>query len=414
MASTPGRAPTLIVPTPNPIQGRREENLNFLLTQAVRFVHLANTDQRVQRLKEILRETDREVVLTALRREGIQMTPEFETQDVTAILSSVQAFIREIERRAQVPEITTAFNKKLTAALERPEGASRVHEVDPNDPILKELKADFDRSLFVLEGKNVKPLPGERPADTLKRKQPDKSNLTWEDVVDKLNRPHWKNHEKTGIELVLAMQGGGELIGVEKGRLLFKDRGVDPVPYRGAEPVLFGFDAKDRPLMIYNRNEDQMKEVARYADYWETYEAVYGSEDKPTGYELFSTAEQYDKPESVSLLEQIRSKEVRASVPFIGGIDGGVRSTWLDNGRDEERTLSSVKTLDAREVEVPVGTEYRDVPIPRSDLPAESPTQTVRWLFKSGRSATYRGTSVNPNSSHEKLPTRGAVRLLKV
>lgn len=337
MAQTPGAQSSIIFPTPNPIVDRREVSRTNLLAQAVHFLRLADARSRIQRLKEILNLTDKDAVLSELESLGLKVDADLAVQDLPTLLEAIAGLIREIERKSQIPTLTEDFSRQLTA-VQSMEGGPRSSDVLPTDPRLKHLRADFDRGLFILEEKKVVPQPGERPADALKRKQPDRSKLTWEDVVEHLNRLNPKNHEKTNLALVLAMEGGGELIGVSKGgQLLFKDRGEEPTYCRGM-------------------------------NYWETYETVYGPEGQPTGYELFPTEEAFKKPKSVTVLEYIRK------LPFFKGVEG--TSTWLNNGRDPQKKLATVRTLD-----------YSNI---------------------SGQ------TSVLPNLPSEKRPTRGAVRLLKV
>ncbi len=335
MAQTPGIQPTITFPTPNPIVDRREMNLRNLLTQVAHFLRLGNNGPRVKKLKEILELTDKEAVLSELEALGVQVDTGLASQELPAILEALAGLVREIERKSQIPTLTEDFSKQLSA-VQSMEGGPRSTDVLPTDPRLDHLRTDFDKGLFILEEKKVVPQSGERPADALKRKQPDRSNLTWEDMVERLNRLNPKNHERTNLALVLAMEGGGELIGVSKGgQLLFKDR----------EPTF-----------------------CRGMDYWETYEAVYGPEGQPTGYQLFPTEDAYDKPKSVAVLEYIRK------LAMFRGEEGA--STWLNNGRDPKKQLTVVRTLDYSKI---------------SDL-----------------------TSVMPHNPADKRPTRGAVRLLKV
>lgn len=388
MAQNPGIQATQIFQTPNPIVDRREVSRANLLTQVAHFLRLGSNGPRIQRLKEVLTLTEKEAVLSELDELGVQVDADLAAQDLQPLKEALAGFVREIERKSQIPTLTEDFNRQLSAVHDM-EGGPRSTDVAPDDPRLNQLRADFDKGLFILEAKEAKVDPagragastGETPklgrfAEALKLKQPTKSELTWEDVVERLNRLNPKNHEKTNLALVLAMEGGGELIGVSKGgQLLFKDR----------EPTF-----------------------CRGMDYWETYEAVYGPEDKPTGYQLFPQGKaQFEKPPVIGVYERIKGH-------FIEGVEEHEISTWLDNGRDSEKALSSVQTLDAKKVEVPTGIVYRDAPIPRSDVPAESPLPTVSVPFKSGRTTTSVVNTITSNLPSSKLPTRGAIRLLKI
>lgn len=183
-------------------------------------------------------------------------------------------------------------------------------ELTAEATMLAKLKADFDRGIRLIGAdRSVK----EKPTD-----------LTWEKVEARLLAENG-----AGLKKASEMQGGGELFGVdEQGRLLIKDR--------GNEPVMFGFDKTGKAIMIYDRDENQMaqlaEEGARVANYYEIYEAVYGPEGKPTGYELFPDAPDYEKKGAIAAVEEV------TQVPFVKSANGNEwRASWLDSGRNPDR-----------------------------------------------------------------------------
>lgn len=170
---------------------------------------------------------------------------------------------------------------------------------------LPNLRADFTRGLRLIHpDRRVYPQPPE---------------LTIEQVEDALLA-----NNAEGL-IAVAMQGGGELFGLDKnGKFLFKDR--------GNEPVMFGFDQADRPIMAYNRNPAQMAQIRRYADYYQIYEAVYGPEDAPTGYELFPDCPDLQTTGMTEAIEEI------TGAPFVSSTDGDeFLFSALDNGRNPDR-----------------------------------------------------------------------------
>lgn len=142
-------------------------------------------------------------------------------------------------------------------------------------------------------------------------------NLSLEQVYDSLLA---KNG--LGLQRATAMQGGGELFGIdENGKFLFKDRGT--------EPVIFGFDAKENLLTIHNRNPEQMEQVQEWATYEQIYEAVYGPENDLTGYELFPDSPDCEKIGMIRAIEEI------TDLPFVYGTEENeARASWLNSGRN--------------------------------------------------------------------------------
>lgn len=148
----------------------------------------------------------------------------------------------------------------------------------PEAPELAQLKADYNKIVDF-----VKTATDEQRQELKKKKAwiylERMAEMHWEQVLASLRERNAVNPEKTNLEMVTDMQGGGELIGVdENGNILFKDRGT--------EPVMFGFDEGGASMMVYDRDEEQMARLMKIANYDETCEFVYGT-DQPTAYELF-------------------------------------------------------------------------------------------------------------------------------
>ena len=195
-------------------------------------------------------------------------------------------------------------------------------------PELAKLKADYYRAVaFVkdVEAKQKQELKSSGAWAYLERLP----QMPWRQVVARLGEKNTVNPEKTNLEMVTAMQGNGEMVGVdENGKILFKDR--------GNEPVMFGYDKTGKAMMVYDRDERQMAQLAesgaKIADYYGIYEAVYGTERKPTGYELFPDAP-YGQTTGVTAAVEAVTKS-----PFVKSANGKEwRSSWLDNGRKPDR-----------------------------------------------------------------------------
>jgi hypothetical protein len=103
--------------------------------------------------------------------------------------------------------------------------------------------------------------------------------LSWQEIVSRLAEKNSAKPEKTNLEMVSEMQGGGQLFGIdENGKLLFKDR------CKGGEPVMFGFDEKRELITVYDRGPEGMSKLKKYvyAKPLQIQDAV-----KMAGYELF-------------------------------------------------------------------------------------------------------------------------------
>lgn len=231
---------------------------------------------------------------------------------------------KPLERSPEAADTATTNSMPADPAIVEVRSNTAAHvEFLRLDFCLAKLKADFDNGILLVKND-----------ETLADKP---SELTWGKVVEKLQRPHFLNPEKTGLEMAADMQGGGQLFGVnEEGRLLIKDRGT--------EPVMYGFDNVEKvgkPMMIYDRDPGEMANVEKWANYWDAYEAVYGSEGKPTGYELFPDAPDYQKNALIAAAEKVTEDH------FVKSANGeDWRSTWLNNGRDSEKKLGNARDVD--------------------------------------------------------------------
>ena len=133
---------------------------------------------------------------------------------------------------------------------------------------------------------------------------------TWEKISERLFA-----NDSEKLKLVLAMQGGGELFGVDKkGRALFKDV--------GPEPVMYGYDkdsrAEDKKLIvIYDRDPDEMKKAKSWASYPEVREIL-----KEKGYELFPYQPRAYGPKFNDELKQV---ENQCAYPFVRSLGGRER-----------------------------------------------------------------------------------------
>lgn len=170
---------------------------------------------------------------------------------------------------------------------------------------LPNLAAEFDRGLRLINVNQIITAPPH--------------NLSLEQVHEALLAQNG-----LGLERAMAMQGGGELFGIdENGQFLFKDRGT--------EPVMFGFDANGKLLTIYNRDPEQMEQVQEWATYEQIYEAVYGPEGQPTGYELFPDSPDCQKIGMIRVIESINCTDL----PFVHGTEENeARASWLNSGRN--------------------------------------------------------------------------------
>jgi hypothetical protein len=142
-----------------------------------------------------------------------------------------------------------------------------------------------------------------------------KERCDWETVSAKLLANDGEKLKKAE-----AMQGGGELFGVDaEGMALFKDKGV--------EPVMFGFDEDDKLMKIYDRDPEQMEKVAEWADYYKIRRQV-----RADGYELFSLDPNSDNRNS-EFGDEMRQVEAHTKEPFVAS-EGKKewRGSWTESG----------------------------------------------------------------------------------
>lgn len=96
-----------------------------------------------------------------------------------------------------------------------------------------------------------------------------KSRYPWEIVQARLLA-----NDGEMFRRALAMQGKGELVGIDwEGRAMFKD---------GGEPVMYGYDKEGKLLQIYDRDPEQMAKVVSWANYLDTRKQIHSD-----GYKLF-------------------------------------------------------------------------------------------------------------------------------
>jgi hypothetical protein len=156
--------------------------------------------------------------------------------------SSVEYFSKEAEERKQV-----ARTKTQAVLNDTTEAQEQLNET------LKKFETQFNNL----------------PTDKQQR-----LNGSWNDVQNALTA---NNNAK--LQLAMAMQGGGELFGVdEAGNVLFKDV--------GSIPVMYGTDADGKQVMVYNLDEVQLQTIEQYANAHEVRAAVTAA-----GYELFDNNE---------------------------------------------------------------------------------------------------------------------------
>ena len=163
--------------------------------------------------------------------------------------------------------------------------------------------------------------PAENPELALYHEQynrlPDdiKTRCGWETLVARLLA---NDGEK--LKLASAMQGGGELVGIDlAGKVLFKDKGT--------EPVMFGFDRNNNLIRIYNRDAEQMYNVKKWADYSEIRDQVHKD-----GYELFPYKGDHD------LSDEMKQAHAHTKEPFVVGKNRDEWIfAWLESGDTSER-----------------------------------------------------------------------------
>ena len=137
-----------------------------------------------------------------------------------------------------------------------------------------------------------------------------KSRCSWNDISERLLA-----NDSEKLRLADAMQGGGQLIGIDKkGKALFRDKGV--------EPVMFGFDQDDNLIQIYDRNPEEMGTVKKWANYFECRTQL-----KKDGYEMFSNDGEFD------FSEEMKQSEDYTEEPFVASENRrDYRASWLESG----------------------------------------------------------------------------------
>jgi hypothetical protein len=154
------------------------------------------------------------------------------------------------------------------------------------------------------------------------------TDLTREQVRDRLLAVSEANPDKTNLEMIADMKEGGVLFGVDKnGKLLAADRGVSIVKYIRnfeteevtAEYGSYGLVGKGNRFLP--------------ANYSETDEHVYGPEGQPTGYEMFPR-----RKGSFCSGKARRSFEIQLYMNFTGEpFTAKGTYAFLDNGRQGEK-----------------------------------------------------------------------------
>jgi len=147
-----------------------------------------------------------------------------------------------------------------------------------------------------------------------------KGRCSWKAVVERLLA-----NDSEKLKFVQSMQGGGELVGVDQdGKALFKDKGV--------EPVMYGFVDWGRLIKIYDRNPEQMKQVRKWANYFEIREQVLKD-----GYELFNRS-RHGNFFVTDISDEMIQVMNHTKEPFVACKDGkGVRYSWLESGDDPDQ-----------------------------------------------------------------------------
>jgi len=202
--------------------------------------------------------------------------------------SSDEALVAELQRRA--PQLPDSLKQQLTAAL-----------AEKTRPQLEGALSAAAENAIQAYGQQYDSLP-----------DGDKSRCDWKTVSARLLA---NGSEK--LKLAEAMQGGGELVGIDaEGKAMFKDKGV--------EPVMYGYDEKDKLVQIYDRDPKQMAKVKneKWANYFETREQVLKD-----GYELFADDGNYN------LSDEMRQVQAHTKEPFVASKDRKEwRASWLESG----------------------------------------------------------------------------------
>jgi hypothetical protein len=143
------------------------------------------------------------------------------------------------------------------------------------------------------------------------------------------------------LKLAQAMQGGGELVGIDsEGSAMFKDK--------GSEPVMYGYDEKSQMMRIYNRDPEQMKMVKMWANYSEICAKV-----TEEGYEMFACDSRDSNGDYGFLSEEMQQVELNTGKQFVASEDRKEwRASWL---KSDKRSDGKVWNADFSEVDHTVG-----------------------------------------------------------
>lgn len=222
--------------------------------------------------------------------------------------------LRKIPEDVDLEDILVLMDSLESGACDQKSIMELIKRTKMVEICLPNLASDFARGLRLIDANQIIHAQAQ--------------NLSLEQVYDSLLA---KNG--LGLQRATAMQGGGELFGIdENGKFLFKDRGT--------EPVIFGFDANGNLLTIHNRNPEQMEQVQEWATYEQIYEAVYGPENDLTGYELFPDSPDCEKIGMIRAIEEI------TGLPFVHGTEGNeARASWLNSGRNLAPDVRTIRVV---------------------------------------------------------------------
>ncbi len=143
-----------------------------------------------------------------------------------------------------------------------------------------------------------------------------RARASWEDILFRLLDGEFK-----GLKLANAMQGGGQLFGIDRnGKALFKDRGV--------EPVMYGFDSEGGLMRIYDRDPEKMAAIETWANY-----NVIRSQAHKEGYELFP----FDPANSDRFSDEMTQVQAHTKEPFVASQNRREwRFSWLESDDSPE------------------------------------------------------------------------------
>jgi hypothetical protein len=265
---------------------------------------------------------------------GIQAPPELIAK-IEALASQTRenlpAWVREPEWIGKLEDLKGKLEKAVEA-VEAVPGAKTAERVAPLKAQLEKVERALNEPKDYLHGKSRKEyaetvsgpqagtneLSPERQTELLAvyREQynslPDdkKSLCPWVALAQRLSG------EK--LKLAGAMQGGGQLFGIDKeGKALFRDKGV--------EPVMYGYDKDGKLLQIYDRDPKEMKKVVKWANYFKIRDAVRGKDGNR--YELFVD------DGNGNFGDEMEQAQVYTKEPFIASRDRKEwRVSWLESG----------------------------------------------------------------------------------